>query len=62
MVKKPNVRSTKAEQLATFLSMLQQLEALVVDIDLGWPGNIKADVIRRLNRVIRAIRMGPEGK
>jgi len=62
VARKPPVEPTKAEQWAAFLAVLEQFEALVVEIDLAWPAEAKADAIRRLNRIVRAIRTAPVGK
>jgi hypothetical protein len=53
---------TKAEQWAAFLAAVEQLEALAVEIELARPAGEKADAIRRLNRIVRAIRTAPVGR
>jgi hypothetical protein len=62
MARKPPVEPTKAEQWAAFLAVVEQLEALAVEIDLTLPAEAKADATRRLNRIVRAIRTAPVGR
>src|SRR5690242_9709034 len=62
VARKPPAEPTKAEQRTAFLAAIEQLEALAVEIDLAWPEDAKADAIRRLNRIARAIRTAPIGR
>lgn len=59
MARRSSARPSKAEQAATFLVALQQLETVATEVDLNWPEQAKADAIRRLNRLIRALRTAP---
>ena len=51
---------TKAEQATALEAAVEQLEALVSDIDLGaLRQGLRGDVQRRLNRVVRALKIAP---
>jgi hypothetical protein len=62
VARKSSVKPTKTAQWGAFLAVIEQLEALAVQVDLAWPPDAKADAIRRLNRVVRAIRTAPVGR
>lgn len=59
MARKPATRPTKAEEHAALATALQQLEAVVAEIDLNLPDELRANVRRRLDRISRALRNGP---
>jgi hypothetical protein len=59
MARTSTTRPTKAEQIAAFLVALGQLEAVATDIDLNLSATARLDAIRRLSRLVRALRNAP---
>ena len=49
----------RGEDKEAFFAALGQLEAITTDMELNWPDVERADAMRRLNRLIRAVRHQP---
>ena len=56
MAVNPLVRPRRTENALPFLAILSRLETSVQEADGNWPDEVRDEAIRRLNRLIRAVR------
>jgi hypothetical protein len=50
------VRPRKTENALPFLVVLSRLETIAQETDWRWPDEVRDETMRRLNRLIRAVR------
>jgi len=56
MAVNPPVRPRVTRNALSFLAALSRLETIAQETDWNWPDEVRDETIRRLNRLIRAVR------